>query len=294
MTAKRSRPVPEVSVIIPLYGEHVGNSRLPLVVRAWLDQRVPPAVVVVTAGEPRLDRGVTGLPGVRVVVAPPTATAPGLLRNVGAASVTTPWLYLADADVAPLGGDYLTRVLDLAGGGAFVQPAMLWLVGPLPRRPVAGWQLRDEPAGDERICFVTADARGALVRLPGERTMWENGAPMVLPPVGYEDARDAPEIDWRPMFHWGSVLLRRELFDAVGGYCTAYRGWGCEDDDLLVKLDGTTRVRHGWREEPGLRCVHFEHPRPYGDQFRANRELLRQRRRQGLAAMIAADLASRG
>jgi hypothetical protein len=280
-------------VIVPLYGAHVGNTRLPAVVQAWLDQRVPAAVVIVTAGELPLGDRVTGLPGVRVIVAPPTATAPGLLRNTGAGRATTPWLYLADADVAPLDRDYLTRALRLAGDGVFVQPAMLRLVGPLPDRPVAEWRLCDEPSGSERFCFVTADARGTLRRLPGERTMWEDGAPMVLPPPGYEDAADAPEIDWRPMFHWGSVLLRRELFRAVGGYCTGYRGWGCEDDDLLVKLDGSTRARRGWREEPALRCVHFEHPRPYGDQFRANRELLRQRRGQGVAAMIAADLAAR-
>ncbi len=289
----------EVSVVIPRYGEHVGNSRLPVVVAAWLAQRVPTTVVVVTAGELPPGDGVAGRPGVRVVVAPSSATAPGLLRNIGAGRATTPWLYLADADVAPLDRDFLAGALGLAGAGvgaetaAFVQPAMLRLVGPPPRPPAVAWRLRDEPVGDDRFCFVTADPDGSLRRLPGERIVWENGAPMVMPPEGHGHPDDAREVSLRPMFHWGAVLLRRERFDAVGGYCTAYQGWGCEDDDLLVKLSGTTRVRYGWREEPALRCVHFEHPRPYGEQFRANRELLRQRQRQGVTAMVAADRAAR-
>jgi hypothetical protein len=281
----------EVSVIIPLYGDHVGTFRLPVTVGAWLDQRVPVTVVVATAGDLSLGDDVTARPGVRVVEAPPTETAPGLLRNVGAAHVDTPWVYLADADVAPLGADFLGRALDVAGDGAFVQPTMLRTTQAPPPRPVAEWRLVEE---SDRFCYVAVDEAGTVRRLPGERIVWEDDAPMVYPPPGLGHPDDAREVDLRPMFHWGSVLLRRDRFDDLGGYCTAYRGWGCEDDDLLVKLNGTAPVRYGWREAPELRLVHFEHARPYGGEpLRRNRELLRERRRRGVAAMIEADRAGR-
>lgn len=278
----------EVSVIIPLYGDHVGAFRLPVTVGAWLDQRVPVTVIVATAGELSLG---TLPPGVRVVVAPPSETAPGLLRNVGVDRASTPWVYLSDADVAPLGPDFLAGALDVAGDGAFVQPTMLRLAQAPPERPVAGWRLAEET---ERFSYVSADPAGVLHRLPGERVVWEDGVPMVYPPDGHGHPDDAREVNLRPMFHWGSALLRRDRFDALGGYCTAYRGWGCEDDDFLVKLHGTTPVRCGWREAPELRLVHFEHARPYGGEpLRANRELLRHRRERGVAAMVEADRAER-
>jgi hypothetical protein len=280
----------EVSVIIPLYGDHVGTFRLPVTVGAWLDQRVPVTVVIATAGELPLGDDVTSRAGVRVVVAPPTETAPGLLRNVGAGRVSTPWVYLADADVAPLGADFLARALDVAGDGAFVQPAMLRMTQSPPATPVSAWRLVEEP---DRFSYVTADPAGTLHRLPGERIVWEDGAPMVYPPPGHGHPDDAREVDLRPMFHWGSVLLRRNRFDELGGYCTEYRGWGCEDDDFLVKLTGTTPVHHGWRKAPSLRLVHFEHPRPYGGEpLRANRDLLEKRKQGGVAAMVEADRAA--
>ncbi|GAA3290551.1 hypothetical protein Dvina_19385 [Dactylosporangium vinaceum] len=283
----------ETSVIIPLYGNHVGTSRLPVTVRAWLDQRAPVTVVIATAGELALDDDIVSRPGVQVIVAPPTETAPGLLRNIGAAQVSTPWVYLSDADVAPLDTGFLARARAAAGDGAFVQPAMLRMTQSPPERPVSEWRLADEPSDADRLCFVTADPDGTLRRLPGERIVWEDDAPMVYPPPGHGHADDAREVDLRPMFHWGSVLLRREQFEALGGYCTAYRGWGCEDDDLLVKLNGSLPVRHGWRDAPELRLVHFEHPRPYtGEPLRANRDLLRRRRQRGVAAMVADDRAA--
>lgn len=53
----------DVSVIIPLYGDHVGSRRLPEVVRAWLDQRIPTTVIITTAGELPLGDRVTACPG---------------------------------------------------------------------------------------------------------------------------------------------------------------------------------------------------------------------------------------
>lgn len=285
----------EVSVIIPLYGEHVGTFRLPHTVGAWLDQDTPTTVVVTTAGELPLDAGVTARPGVRVVVAPASETAPGLLRNIGAAQAGTPWIYLSDADVAPLSPTFLTDAIAAADDGAFVQPAMLRLPEAPPDLPVSRWRLADEPSDADRFCYVTADPAGTLRRLPGERIVWEDDVPMVYPPAGHGHPDDAREVDLRPMFHWGSVLLRRERFDALGGYCAAYRGWGCEDDDFLVKLTGSAPVRHGWRDALRLRLVHFEHARPYGGEpLQANRELLKQRRKDGVAAMIEADVRARG
>ena len=77
----------------------------------------------------------------------------------------------------------------------------------------------------------------------------------------------------------------------VGGYCPHYAGWGCEDDDLLAKVALMTPVTVAWRADPALRCLHFEHHRPYATPaFAANQAILALRLATGPAAMIAADL----
>ena len=95
---------------------------------------------------------------------------------------------------------------------------------------------------------------------------------------------------WRPPpYHWGGILVERKLFDNVGGYCTRYSGWGCEDDDLIAKLKGRIPVLRAWRGARGLACLHFEHSRARAVTLPANQAILAQRLADGIDAMIAED-----
>jgi N-terminal domain of galactosyltransferase len=92
-------------------------------------------------------------------------------------------------------------------------------------------------------------------------------------------------------YHWGSVLIERRMFEAVGGYCTEYVGWGCEDDDLLIKLNSQWQTVEAWRTGTAISCLHFEHPRPYGGaDLTPNLAILNRRRAMGPEAMIRADV----
>jgi hypothetical protein len=279
---------PTVTVVLPLFGSHLAARALPAVTRAWLRQDVPCEVVVAVAGGtavPPLGDGTDGR--VRIIPADSNLNAAGPLRNVAAAAARASLLYLGDADIAPVGDDYLSRAVRLASDGVVIQPWMYRLVNAPELFDVDHF----ESPGRGRICHVTGDADGRLTPMGEERFQWLGAGLMVVEPppeVGWPGADGQP---WRsPPFHWGGFLLERAVFDAVGGYHARYVGWGCEDDDLIAKLDGSTRVIRAWRVARGLTCVHFEHSRTHTwPDHEANKPILYERLAAGVEAMIKED-----
>lgn len=288
------RNMTEVSVVIPLYGEHRGRVSIGKVAEAWLAQDVLCEVVLATAGDVAPDD--TG--GARVVRADPALRAPGLLRNAGAAAARGSVLYLSDSDVAPLGRDYLRRALAGAGGGAWAQPWMHRLAGP-PARQAVDLTPRQAPGP---YCFVTAEADGTLRPCPGEVITYQRmrhcgtvtDVPTTYPPPDLE-REPTDRRTWRAPFHWGAILLERRVFEEVGGYCRRYYGWGCEDDDLYVKVASRVPVTLAWSDAgvTGVSCLHFEHPYPYTGtpERESNSALFERRTAAGAEAMIEQDLA---
>ena len=111
--------------------------------------------------------------------------------------------------------------------------------------------------------------------------MTEGDQLFVLPPRELAATSEPTEQRWRSPFHWGGLLVERELFTAVGGYCADYVGWGCEDDDLLAKVALKKSVAVAWRADPALCCMHYEHRRPYATAaFAANQATLAGLRRR--------------
>jgi hypothetical protein len=286
MTAGGS--VLEVSVVLPLFGDHPAARALPAVIDAWLAQDVGCEVLVATTLDTLVKLSPTLAHDDRVRVLSGASGAPGALRNMAASSARAPMLYLGDADIVPLGEDFLRRALALAGDGdVVVQPWMYRLVNHASFSPMPTWRA----PGRARMCLVTGDPDGRLTPVPDERYRWLGGSLYVEPPRGAVHRMDSPTLVLRPPFHWGGALVPHELFNRVGGYCGRYVGWGCEDDDLFAKLGACTRLIHAWRVARTLRCVHFEHPRPYaGPPLEANRTILTERIAEGPTAMIAQDL----
>jgi hypothetical protein len=248
-----------VSVLIPLFGAHRGVQTLAAVCAGWARQDRPCEVVVAVAG--RAPVPATG--SVRLVEVDPGLSAPGVLRNLAAERAAGDWLYLSDADVRPVGTDYLARAFRLAGTGVLAQPWMFRRIGaaPVGSGEDLAWDDQLRRLSATRCCFVRATGDGGPGACADERYGRQDGTLMVLPPpvLPVPDG----ELRWRPPFHWGGMLLRRDLFGAMGGYCTGYVGWGCEDDDLLAKVGANAAVTLGWRADPSLRCLHYEHARPY-------------------------------
>jgi hypothetical protein len=282
---------PLVSVALPLFGDHRAVGALAAVSRAWLRQDVPCEVVVAVAEGTQLpDLGDAVRTGrVRIVPAERGSVSPGPLRNLAVAQSSAPVLYLGDADIAPLGGDFLDRALALLDDRPVIQPWMYRLVNAADALAAPPF---DPPAGG-RACHVTADPDGALTAIGGERFSWINPELMVVDATGDVSWLTPDGEPWRPVpFHWGGMLVRRETFDAVGRYSARYLGWGAEDDDLIAKLEGRFGVMRAWKAADRLACLHFEHPRAhtFASGVEGNREILKQRLAAGVDAMIEEDL----
>lgn len=275
-----------MSVVLPVFGDHRSARVLPLVCRAWLGQDVPVEIVIAVGHGTPAPAAVTD-DRVRMVFAGPGPTATGRLRNLAVSATRAPALYLSDADVVPIGAGFLSRALDLAADQAVIQPWMYRLVD----RAEPPDPLRMTPPGRGRVCYVYADSGGRLTPVGGESFDWGGREYMFVapPPEAFTDVHTG----WRPApYHWGGALVDRKLFDAVGGYCTRYEGWGCEDDDLIAKLDARTRVLRAWRGARELTCLHYEHPRSHtAATFPANHAIMAERLAAGGEAMIAEDLA---
>jgi hypothetical protein len=279
--------IPQLSVVLPLFGGHRAVETLPAVCRAWLRQDVPCEVVVAVAeGTPVPDLGDAGH-RVRIVSADRGSVSPGPLRNLAAAQARAPVLYLGDGDIVPLGADFARQALEVGRDQPMIQPWMYRLVNP---EAAAGLPPFDPPARG-RMCHVSVDADGRLAPVGREKFAWTGpGVMTVEAPPGFgwchEDGTPWPPVP----FHWGGILVARETFEAVGRYCTRYVGYGCEDDDLIAKLDGRTGAIRAWRSARGLTCLHYEHPRaPNSAGLSANLPLLEKRLAMGADAMIEED-----
>jgi hypothetical protein len=207
-------------------------------------------------------------------------------------------LYLSDADVLPLGRDFLTRAIEISHGAAFSQPWMYRLIGEPGPNAV---DLR-APEPPQCCCYVTVTDDYRLQPHGGEQFVSdllviggvELDAPTVLPPRAVLDRFPTTKGNSRVPFHWGGLLLERGMFIELGGYSQGYYGWGCEDDDLLFKLAARYGVVRGWQVNAGLSCLHFDHPYPYrGTPERdANTAVYAERLSAGPAAMIEQDAAA--
>lgn len=284
---------PQVSVIMPLFGNHYGTQTIRIAVSSWLGQNVPCEVIVVLDGSVGLQITESSAGGSRLVVvrSPGPVTTGNPLRNLGARSARSRLLYHSDADVVPLRRDFLSQgisLLGVPGRNVVAHPRMYRLI---PAGPPQLLPWRTPATG--HACYVTADTDGVLIPVPGERFVWRGAgrSPLVIAPDSVRELTDPPgERSAATTHHGGGMLLEREIFQEVGGYCTDYTGWGCEDHDLLDKLASRREIINAWRAAPATACLHFEHSHSYvGTDMYASRALLAQRRAMGAEAMIRRD-----
>lgn len=292
---------PEVSVVLPLFGSHHrAVQTIPSVVRAWLAQDAAVEVVIGLAGmssppDEWVELDPTG-ERLRFVISDSELPSRGSMRNVAASGARAPLLYLSDADVAPIGTDFLSRSMKLREGNTLVHP---WLY-----RLVNAKDLLDVPMffspGRARVCHVLGDKDGNLTAFGNETFSWIGPGLLVAdpppeampgrPPVPASTHGQPQDVKWRPHpFHWGAIMVEHKVFDAVGRYCEKYIGWGCEDDDLLTKLEARSTFVRAWRADRSLSLIHYEHPSVHAN-YPHNRSIYEARMAAGAEAMIEEDL----
>ena len=163
------------------------------------------------------------------------------IRNRAAAATEQPYLIFLDGDclVRP---DYVERHARLAEPGHLVH----------------GSRVRLEP-GLSRVAIERGPAIGrwSAARWLGEwlRGRVDRFAPLLRVPLG--PLRRVSPRQWRGVKGCNLALWRSD-FLAVNGFDEGFRGWGFEDNDLVVRL-----IRNGVRRKEG-RCavpvLHLWHP----------------------------------
>lgn len=171
-------------------------------------------------------------------------------RNFGARATRADVIVFLDDDAMLLEADALRTVALLASGRSHGYGARrLWT----PKHP---WFAQHH----DRVlaAFREGQLKWLLPHLGGAP------APTGTPPVFLE--RTYPG-------HFG--FIRRSLFDAVGGFPSAFSGYGCEDDAFaLVCL--LAAPDFGWLGD--LRVAHVDHPTPsrYTEERARNLDIYRQ------------------
>lgn len=143
--------------------------------------------------------------------------------NIGFRLAQTPWIGFGDADV--IVADALWPCFELLGQG-----------------------------------MLAAKPYRRLVDLDEEESQRVRAGDFAYAPVRASHAAPNREaIGERIVFAGGSVVLRRDVFAALGGWDERFRGWGGEDDALSHRIE---RSRIACTELDTTAALHLWHPRP--------------------------------
>lgn len=130
-------------------------------------------------------------------------------RNAAAKRGKNPWILFADADMVP-SPDALEflRTLTVPENENFIFNLVGW------RTPDPLWPNRgeDDPITPDIVHFYITDDPAKWRALYSEARVWYGNQV------------------------YGPVFLPRAAFEALGGYCEEFSGWGGEDDDFLIRL----------------------------------------------------------
>lgn len=220
---------PTVAVITVVSGRH---DHLRAQRRGLADSTVEPVHVVVAMDDPAIAEVVAGSDIVTVVVDCPRDPDGRLplarARNLGADAARTAGgelMVFLDVDCIPA-PDTLRRYLE----AAVARPDEIHC-GPVtylpPGVPGDGWP------DDWSVHTAPHPARPA-------------------PPAGHLWSVDDPDLFWSLSF-----AVRPVVFDRVGGFCTEYAGYGCEDTDFAATA---ARLGVGMSWVGGADAYHQHHP----------------------------------
>jgi len=162
--------------------------------------------------------------------------------NIGFRLAPTPWIGFGDADI--IVGDTLWPCFQLLAQGMLAAKPYRRLID------LSEDESHRVRAGD----FACVPAREADA-MPDREGMGE-----------------------RIVFAGGSIVLRRDVFTAFGGWDERFRGWGGEDDAFTHRIE---RSRIACTELDSAPALHLWHPRPseatFGQpHYAANRRLVEE------------------
>jgi glycosyltransferase involved in cell wall biosynthesis len=200
----------DVAVVIPLYN---GERFLAEMLRSVLDQRLPPAEVIVVDDGSR-DGGpaiVAGFGNRVTLLSPGSNGGVQNARNIGIAHARSPWIALCDQD-------------DLWDPGYLEHHARLLQAAPETDFVFGNFRMLRDGVLDAVSKFDQAP--------PG---FWDQAGRRILPEGWVFDRSIAGQtILWHPIFPSGT-LVSKALLTAIGGFDTAMRGLRPEDGEFTLR-----------------------------------------------------------
>ena len=296
----------KVSVIIPVYRSFDQIRVLMAIDSLKMQKGVNLEIVVAEQSDnPRLEN----VEGVHYVPIPDIHRRkrdhfiPGLVRNIAAKNSSGEFLYNNDGDIIFHNPNFLAEGLKLMGQDKtkiFYRPLMRRLPVECFEDFKAFWESRGIQGALEQLDM----SEEYLAKTPGTKVgmkvfkKFESGRNKVFlyTTTDHERYKNEPNREGQePRFstldvHGGGILMRREQFDLVGGYCEAYSAWGCHDADIQWKLRNVF-VLEQFPYETNFEVLHLDHERGYFNQerWKANRSIQKRRKSGNVIDAIMED-----
>ncbi len=282
----------KISVIIPLYGDF-DSERVRISIDSIKAQRG--VDVEISVAEQSLSPQLNDVRDITYIHKNPVLSSdgfliPGLVRNIAAKNSSGNFIYNNDGDIIFGDPNYLQNLSGLMeedNERCLYQPSMR-------RLPLDNFE-------DFKTRFAKGGIQAAVADLdlsqPYGATFSENFVRVrhfkkeidgnleisVATQKDHEAYHSGENKGKEPYFytmhmHAGGVLMRRDQFETIGGYCQDFAGWGCHDVDIQYKL-GTLFDLKKIHEISDLEVIHLDHKRNYftNPRWEKNKSLLTKR-----------------
>jgi len=296
-----------ISVIVPIFG-NFDRKRVNLTLQSLTKQKEVDLEIVVAeqSSKPLINISQINNFNVKYVHLPPYNLAdnryfrPGFVRNVAARNSSGEYLYNTDGDVILINPLFLANALETFKTGLY-RPIMRRL----PLENFHEFYEQSEMEGLEKAIsnlnmdqpYLATSKKNPIKMRVFEKE--ESGKRKIFLYTEGDHKKylsDPSNKGKEPIFstlntHAGAILMRRDHFEDVGGYCVQFAGWGCHDADLQWKLRESFSIEqfpHDYRFE----VLHLDHERNYfsHERWMKNREIQKRRRVQGVIKSVEEDL----
>ncbi len=293
-----------ISVIVPVFGDF-DSTRVEMCIDSIKSQKHTNVEIIVVeqTKEPRLNevRDIS-YQHIPIALSEDGFFVPGNVRNYAAKMATGEFLYNTDGDILFFKDNYLAELVKLLRGDSHMclyQPQMRRL--PIEnfeefrkRRQEGGLQNALSTLNISQPYGATYDTCPVRIRY-FKKMIFEQEEISVASETAHQKYLSGANKGKEPFFytlnfHAGGILMSRNQFDAVGGYCEDYVGWGCHDEDIQWKLRSLFNLQRIPKEK-GLEVLHLDHPRPYFSEVRwnKNKEIQKDRMGAGVGSAIIPD-----
>lgn len=276
-----------ISIILPFKNNPEYLERLKLVVESIKIQTFKDLEIIVSEGGLKPSENLPK--GIKHVFHPQEgAFSSSIARNYGVKQSRGEILYFNDSDVIFSHDTYLDEVINTFNANTcvgFCKPVMRRLC--ITEFDILKAQVEEKGLKETLLSFDVSQQY--LATLTGKSQIktyckFEDGENKVFLSTKEDfekfmsgNYKGSEPLFWTMNRHYGTLIIKKNDFENVGGYCTAYAGWGAEDDDLVWKLSFNGEIALMPYE-----VIHLDHSRSHfkKEEWEANKERLISRTKQ--------------